>query len=88
MSVHIDRRILETPHLKRQLDKLVQTLSEDVAGVHYSDAGADDFAELDEAIASGLTEFLLTLDLPEQTSRGEAAMHEAADLDYERSAGL
>jgi hypothetical protein len=88
VSVRIEPRMLDHSHVARVLDKLVQTLSEDVAGVHYSDPGVDDLNLLDEELRSGVRAMLLEIDLPEQTLRGEAALHERSDQDYQKASGL
>ena len=83
MSVRITPYLLRSPHTQRKFNDLVEELSADVAGAHYDDPRKDDFKQLDEAIADGLTEFLLGLDLPDQITREEAAMHDRADRDAE-----
>jgi hypothetical protein len=77
--------MLDRPHVQRILDRLVQTLSEDIAGEFYRDEPtSDDLNLLDEELRLGVRAMLLELDLPEQALRGEAAVHAAADRDADR----
>lgn len=89
MTLHLPERILDRPHVQRILDRLVQTLSEDLAGEFYRDEPTcDDLNLLDEELRSGVRAMLLEMDIPEQPRRGKQAMHERSDLDYQRAAGL